>query len=79
MATDGGNIYPATVSGRIISMTVMIIGILFIGMFTAQIASWLTEKSGKKCEQNEINELKGEMQDLRSEIIELKEIIRKNK
>jgi voltage-gated potassium channel len=79
MATDGGNIYPATVSGRIISMIVMIIGILFLGMFTAQIASWLTEKSGKKCEQNEIQELKGEMQELQSEIIELKEIIRKNK
>ena len=86
MATDGGNIYPATVSGRIISMTVMIIGILFIGMFTAQIASWLTEKSGKNCEQNKIQELNGkieelngEMHELQSEIIELKETIRKNK
>lgn len=86
MATDGGNIYPATVSGRIISIIVMIIGILFIGMFTAQIASWLTEKYGEKCEESEINELNGEIQELKStvenlcsKITELEETINKNK
>jgi voltage-gated potassium channel len=79
MATDGGNITPTTVLGKIISMTVMIMGILFFGMFTASIASWLTEKYENNCEQDEIQELKGEMQELRSEIIELKEIIRKSK
>lgn len=86
MATDGGNIYPATLSGRIISVVIMIIGILFIGMFTAQIASWLTEKYGEKCEESEINELKGEIKELEgtveslcSKITELEETINKNK
>ena len=78
MGTNGGNIVPMTVSGKIISIIVMIVGILFLGMFTASVASWLTEKSGKKCEQDEIRELKGQIQELHSEILELKEII-KNK
>ena len=74
MATDGGNITPDTILGRIISMIVMVIGILFFGMFTASIASWLTKKSGNKDEKEEIQELKSIVHDLQSEIKDLKNL-----
>ncbi len=48
MGTDGGNITPQTIPGKIISITVMFAGILFFGMFTATIASWLTKKIRKR-------------------------------
>ncbi|AEG18613.1 ion channel [Methanobacterium paludis] len=74
MATDGGNITPDTILGRIISMIVMVIGILFFGMFTASIASWLTKKSGNKDEKEEIHELKNVVKDLQLEIKELRNL-----
>ncbi len=74
MATDGGNITPHTISGRIISMIVMVIGILSFGMFAASIASWLTKKSGNKDEKEEIRELKSIVHDLQSEIKDLKNL-----
>ena len=72
MATDGGNISPHTILGRIISMIVMVIGILSFGMFAASISSWLTKKSGNKDEKEEIRELKSLVQDLQTEIKDLK-------
>jgi voltage-gated potassium channel len=40
-----GDIYPITAAGRILSSVVMLLGITFIGIFTAAIASWFVQDS----------------------------------
>lgn len=82
--TVSGNsdINPDTFYGRLIAVPMMVIGITFIGMLTASIASHFVKKTGKsqsKEEESEINELKKLVIDLQSEIQELNYLIKKGK
>lgn len=73
VATVGyGDVYPVTHTGRVIAVTLMIIGIALVGVVTASVASWFFERA-----QGEHTALKGASQadviKLRDEIASLKE------
>ncbi len=70
-----GDFVPVTVTGRIVAIGLMIGGIALIGVVTATLASWIvdrvaieTEKSAAATEE--------QVESLRSEISELKELVR---
>jgi voltage-gated potassium channel len=73
-----GDVYPVTVTGRLIAAAVMIGGIALIGVVTATIASFVVEQVGRQDEENEaatraqIRELGDEIRALRSEIRSLR-------
>jgi len=78
----GSDINPGTFYGRLIAVPMMLIGITFIGMLTASIASYLVKRSGKEeseKEESEIKELKKLVIDMQSEIQELNNSIKKDK
>lgn len=83
VATTGSvDIIPVTPEGKLISMFMMLIGLIFFGMLTASIAYWYLEKreeENKKADKKELTELKGSIEKMHSEISELKEIIKNNK
>lgn len=83
VATTGSvDIIPVTSEGKMISMFMMLIGLIFFGMLTASIAYWYIEKREEKhreSDKKELTELKGSIEKMQSEISELKEIIKNNK
>ncbi|MFF1877510.1 potassium channel family protein [Leifsonia sp. NPDC058230] len=70
-----GDFFPVTLTGRIVAVGLMIGGIALIGVVTATLASWIVERVS---DQNTLTAAATEQQveDLRRELIELKEMIR---
>lgn len=79
VATIGSeDIIPQTPAGKVVSMFMMLIGLIFFGMLTASIAYWYIERMEKKIQkesESEIEELKSLIIDLQSEVSEMKELI----
>ncbi len=82
VATTGSvDIIPVTPEGKMISMFMMLIGLIFFGMLTASIAYWYIEtrdKEKKETDKKELTELKDSIESMQTEIKELKEIIKNN-
>ncbi len=82
--TISGNsdINPDTFIGELITIPMMLIGIIFVGVFAAAITTHLVKKSEKEIEakeESQIDELKGLILVMQSEINELKDLIKNNK
>ena len=81
---DYGNssITPDTRYGEINFCTMMIMGLAFIGILTASLASWLINKSKKPAvdrEDSRLKDIESSVNDLTHEIRELKELIKNGK
>lgn len=69
-----GDMFPVTVTGRLIAVALMICGIALLGVVTATLASWLVEKvsaeeaKGTEITAEHLSELKNEVQLLRQEL-----------
>lgn len=89
MISGNSNIVPTTYYGEGISVLMMLIGISFVGILTASLASWLISKSNETEENEEkknleniesdINKIKIDITDLKDDINELKNILKNNK
>lgn len=83
VATTGSvDIVPVTPAGKIMSMFMMLIGLIFFGMLTASIAYWYlekVEKENRESAKEELDEVKDLIKDMQSEITDLKEIIQNKK
>ena len=80
MLTGNSDINPVTPDGEVISVLMIIMGISFVGILTASLASWLIKKSNK--EENDIEEerlknIEKSMDDIKNEIMELKDLLKK--
>ena len=76
----GGDIFPETLYGRIITVLLIIAGVTFIGMLTASIASWFVRKSDVETEKNiekDLLEVKKSIDELKQDIGEIKEFLKK--
>lgn len=78
LASESSNITPETLVGKIIGIILVVVGLLFFGILAASISSHFNGESEKE-EKNEIESLKKSIEDLQSEIIDLKEVIKKSK
>ena len=81
MITGNSDINPHTPDGEVVSILMMIIGIAFVGILTASLASWLIKKSNK--EENDIEEkrlknIENSMDDIKKDIGELKDLLKSN-
>jgi len=65
-----GDIYPLTTVGRILSAVVMLLGITFIGILTAAIASWFVQEGQEEAE-SEISQVLRRLNELEVEIKKL--------
>lgn len=69
-----GDVYPITVTGRLVAVTLMIGGISLIGVVTASLASWIvqrvaeTDRSYQTATAAHIDELRGEIRTLAEEL-----------
>lgn len=83
VATVGSvDIIPASPAGKFISMLMMLVGLIFFGMLTASIAYWYLERMEKKYQaqnESELDDFKEVIDNLQSEIKELKNLIKENK
>ena len=73
---------PYTPIGEGISVLMMIIGLAFIGILTASLASWLINKSKKSDidrEDHRLKEIETSINDIKNDIGELKEFLKSNK
>jgi voltage-gated potassium channel len=70
-----GDFFPVTFTGRIVAVGLMIGGIALIGVVTATLASWIVERVADETT-NAAAATKYQVEDLRREVIELKEMIR---
>lgn len=74
-----GDYTPVSQTGRLITLGLMIGGMALIGVITATLASWITERSTEESErieestQRQIVQLQQTVSDLRSEIVALRE------
>ena len=78
LAAGSSNITPETLEGKIIGIALVVIGLLFFGILAAAISSHFIETSENE-EKIEVEELKNSIKELQSEIIDLKEVIKKSK
>ena len=81
MITGNSDINPDTGYGEVVSVLMMVIGIAFVGILTASLASWLISKSNKEVDDKEEERLKSietSMDEIKNEIVELKELIKNN-
>ena len=79
MITGNSDINPLTYDGEIVSVLMMIIGIAFVGILTASLASYLINKSNKTeddLEKERIKNIENSVDDIKNEIIELKELLK---
>jgi voltage-gated potassium channel len=79
MLTGNSNINPVTPDGEVISVLMIIMGISFVGILTASLASWLIKKSTKTeddIEEGRLKNIETSMDDIKNEIIELKELLK---
>ena len=68
--------------GEGISVLMMIIGLAFIGILTASLASWLINKSKKSDvdrEDHRLKEIETSINDIKNDIGELKDLLKNNK
>jgi voltage-gated potassium channel len=65
-----GDIYPVTAVGRILSAIVMILGISFVGILTASIASWFVQ-SGQEVTESELSQVLAKLDKLEKEIADI--------
>ena len=82
MISGNSNIVPDTFSGEAISILMMIIGLSFIGILTASLASWIINKSKKNdmdIEDRRFKKIETSINDLKDDIGELKELLKNNK
>ena len=82
MISGNSNITPDTYYGEVISVIMMIIGLSFIGILTASLASWFINKSRKSDvdrEDHRLKEIETSINDIKNDIGELKEFLRNNK
>jgi len=70
-----GDYYPVTLAGRLVAIGLMIGGIALIGVVTATIASWIVERVSDETTAKEMAS-QDQVEQLRGEIAELKEMIR---
>lgn len=78
----GADIYPTTIYGRIVATILMIIGITFVGLLTASVASWFVKKTDVETEkdiQNDLDQIKFSITKLQEDLDELKELIKNEK
>ena len=77
MLTGNSNINPVTQFGEVIAVLMILIGISFIGILTASLASWLMSKSKKTEEIREkrIKNIETSMEDIKNEIREIKDLL----
>ncbi|ROS76741.1 potassium channel family protein [Cellulomonas sp. PhB143] len=75
MTTVGyGDTYPVTVTGRFVAIALMATGITLVGIVTATLASWLTERVSELGDEDsaatraEVRELRDEIRRLRDDI-----------
>lgn len=73
MSTVGyGDVYPVTTTGRIVGVAMMVIGVSFLGVVTATVASWFVARlSQSETDENaavvaELREIKAELAALRA-------------
>ncbi len=79
MLTGNSNINPDTQYGEVIAVLMIIIGISFVGILTASLASWLISKSKKTEDNREEERLKNietSMNDIKNDIKELKDLLK---
>lgn len=83
VATTGSvDIVPQTAAGKVVSIFLMLIGLIFFGMVTASIAYWYVERMEKKIQkesETEIDELKSLILNLQTQINDMKELIENEK
>jgi voltage-gated potassium channel len=89
MISGNSNIVPSTYYGEGISVLMMLIGISFVGILTASLASWLISKSKNNEEdsqeeklenlQTDITKIKTDISNLTEDINELKILIKNNR
>ncbi|WP_256612984.1 potassium channel family protein [Vibrio ostreae] len=72
-----GDYYPVTFEGRIVAAVLMTGGVGLFGAFTGFVASWFLEEDQEDQGKHIINNLRDEIQDLKSNIAELKALIEK--
>lgn len=73
-----GDYYPVTAGGRIVAIGLMIGGIALIGVVTATLASWIVERVSDQTSKT-VTATETQVEELRHEIIELKDMIRELK
>lgn len=73
-----GDYYPVTFEGRIVAAVLMTGGVGLFGAFTGFVASWFLEEDQEDQGKHIINNLRDEIQDLKSDIAELKALVEKN-
>ena len=72
-----GDVYPVTTTGRLIAALLMIGGISLVGSITATIASWVIQSVSIE-DQVHAKVTATEIDDLRGEIIQLRELLQQN-
>ena len=69
-----GNLYPLTVTGRVVAVLLMMGGITLIGVVTGSLASWIvqrvseTDTAAQVATAAQIDELRGEIRDLAEQL-----------
>jgi voltage-gated potassium channel len=69
-----GDYYPVTAAGRMVAVGLMIGGIALIGVVTATLASWIVERVADQTSKT-VSATEAQVEELRNEIVELKEMI----
>jgi voltage-gated potassium channel len=79
MVAGNSNISPVTYNGEAISVLMMLIGVSFVGVLTASLASWLMSKSKKTEDEREerIKNIETSILDIRDDIRDLKDLLKK--
>ena len=79
MLTGNSDINPITPDGEVISVLMIIMGISFVGILTASLASWLISKSNEEdddIESERLKNIENSMDEMKNEIVELKELLK---
>jgi len=79
MLTGNSAFNPDTQIGKVTSVIIIIIGISFVGILTASLASWLISKSNKiqnDKEEERLKNIETSMDEIKNEIIELKKLLK---
>ncbi|AAB86244.1 conserved protein [Methanothermobacter thermautotrophicus str. Delta H] len=69
---------PRTIYGKAITSILMLVGVTFVGFLTASLASWFVRNPEEEREVHErIGEIERGIEDLRREVAEIKEMLKK--